>query len=117
MIFLIRKCGESVARNIMLTGKILDADEAKNSGLVHYIFNENSPDLSGAKNVEEFAEKICNETSSSSIQLTKKMMSEIQNLSLDDAIKYASENNANARSTEDCKRGIAAFLNKEKIVW
>jgi methylglutaconyl-CoA hydratase len=32
-------------------------------------------------------------------------------------LDLAAEMNAKARGTEDCKRGINAFLNKEKIIW
>jgi methylglutaconyl-CoA hydratase len=32
-------------------------------------------------------------------------------------LQLAAESNAHARGTVDCKRGIEAFLNKEKIIW
>jgi methylglutaconyl-CoA hydratase len=33
------------------------------------------------------------------------------------ALGYAAEMNATARGTDDCKKGISSFLNKEKLVW
>jgi methylglutaconyl-CoA hydratase len=33
------------------------------------------------------------------------------------ALTYAAEMNAKARATEDCKKGIQAFISKEKISW
>jgi methylglutaconyl-CoA hydratase len=45
------------------------------------------------------------------------MISKVQNLGLYDALQYASEMNAKARASDDCKKGISAFLNKEKLQW
>jgi methylglutaconyl-CoA hydratase len=33
------------------------------------------------------------------------------------ALEYAANMNAATRMTDDCKKGIAAFLKKEKITW
>ena len=51
------------------------------------------------------------------MSMTKKLMAEVQDMPLADALELAAAANATARGTADCKRGIAAFLNKEKIVW
>ncbi|MDH4057654.1 MAG: enoyl-CoA hydratase-related protein, partial [Cyclobacteriaceae bacterium] len=69
------------------------------------------------KEVMEFANKLITSNSASSMMLTKKLISELPGLSLNDALDLAANMNAKARSTEDCKRGIEAFLNKEKIIW
>ncbi len=45
------------------------------------------------------------------------MISEVQSMGLEEALKYAAQMNAKARSSEDCQKGIAAFLNKEKMKW
>jgi methylglutaconyl-CoA hydratase len=45
------------------------------------------------------------------------MINEVQNKTLIEALNYAAEMNAFARQTNDCKSGINAFLNKEKIAW
>jgi methylglutaconyl-CoA hydratase len=34
-----------------------------------------------------------------------------------EALEFAAQMNAHARATDDCKKGIDAFLNKEKISW
>jgi hypothetical protein len=36
---------------------------------------------------------------------------------LNDALEMAAYSNAKQRHTEDCKKGVRSFLNKEKIVW
>jgi methylglutaconyl-CoA hydratase len=45
------------------------------------------------------------------------MISAVQNIADFAALDYAAEMNAEARMTKDCKKGIASFLAKEKIIW
>jgi methylglutaconyl-CoA hydratase len=113
MVFLLRKIGEGKAKELLLTGTPITSRHAKDFGLINWIVE--SKDLEAS--VNEFAQGLCKNNSATSMQLTKNMISEVQSLSLDDALNYACRKNAEARNSEDCKRGIAAFLGKEKIVW
>jgi len=36
---------------------------------------------------------------------------------LTDALTYAAKMNAEARGSDDCKKGINAFLNKQELNW
>jgi methylglutaconyl-CoA hydratase len=45
------------------------------------------------------------------------MIAQVQHMNMDEALNYAASQNANARSTDDCKKGISAFLSKQKISW
>jgi methylglutaconyl-CoA hydratase len=67
--------------------------------------------------VIRFAQKIVISNSGQSMKLTKAMISSVQSMPLDKALEYAASMNAEMRSHDDCKRGIEAFLNKEKIIW
>lgn len=49
--------------------------------------------------------------------LTKEMLASIQDKDLNAALEYAAQMNAKARTSEDCKKGIHAFLNKETVKW
>jgi methylglutaconyl-CoA hydratase len=111
--FLVRKIGEAKARELLLTGKIIEAPEALDRGLITGIMDAEEIKIK----VSQIAEKLARETSPSSIALTKKLLAGIQHLSIDDALQLAAESNAQARGTDDCKKGIAAFLNKEKLSW
>jgi methylglutaconyl-CoA hydratase len=51
------------------------------------------------------------------MQLTKQLINEVQNLTIGDALTLAATQNAKARATADCKKGISAFLNKQEIKW
>ncbi len=112
-VFLLRKIGEGKARELLLTGKIITADEAKNFGLINFISTKETID----SEVLEFATKLCNEASGQSIALVKEMIAEVQHLSVEEGLEYAARMNANARATDDCKRGINSFLTKEKLTW
>ena len=52
-------------------------------------------------------------SSLSSIKLTKEMFSTISGMSLENALEYACDMNAITRMTDDCKAGIAKFLNRK----
>lgn len=113
MVFLVRKLGEQTARRLLLTGDVVAADKAFELGMVDYLVDESMI----AEEVEKLAAKLCRQTSAQSLSFVKEMLSEVQNITVDEGLNYAAEMNAKARKTEDCKRGIAAFLNKEKLTW
>lgn len=113
LVFLLRKIGEGRAKELLLSGKLIDSTNALSMGLINFI--ETTEDI--AEKVSDFAQKMCEQASAESLQLTKTMIGQVQNMSLTDALNYAATQNANARATQDCKAGINAFLNKEKIVW
>lgn len=113
MVFLIRKIGESRARHLLLSGNLITADEALKAGLITQVV---PPEALEAE-VNTLAQKLASGNSASSMALTKQMIAEVQSMKLDEALSYASQMNAQARATDDCKRGIAAFLAKEKIMW
>lgn len=112
-VFAIRKFGESHTKRLLLSGDLIAADDAKEIGLVNFISAKESID----REVKKFAGNLVTKTSANSLALTKRLISEIQKQDLEHALVYAAELNAKARNSEDCKKGINAFLNKEKIVW
>ncbi|MDB5271988.1 MAG: paaF [Chitinophagaceae bacterium] len=114
MSFLVRKIGEARAKELMLTGNVIHSQQALTYGLINQIVDDEN---SLGKVVYDFAQELCVHTSSQSLAMTKKMLAEIQNMSLSESLVYASEMNAKARSSEDCKKGIDAFLNKTTIKW
>jgi methylglutaconyl-CoA hydratase len=92
---------------------LITAEEALQYGLVNEVV---ASDRLYAY-VEQFALSICSQSSTQAMGSTKQMIATIQSMELSDALQYAAEANATARGTTDCKKGIAAFLNKEQIVW
>jgi methylglutaconyl-CoA hydratase len=113
MVFLVRKVAEKNAREMLLTGDVFKADKALQYGLINYIIEPDELD----DVVYKFAQKLCNQTSIQSVELIKEMLANVQSMDINEALEYAAQTNAKARATDDCKRGIAAFLNKEKLSW
>ncbi len=112
MVYLREKVGMQVMTDWLLTGRVFGADEAFNCGLIYQV--SASDDIE--KQVNDFISKLTIGVSQQSIAGIKKMM---RNLPFDrsEALNYAAEMNAHARATTDCRKGIDAFLNKEKITW
>ncbi len=113
MVFLIRKIGDGKARELLLSGNPISAEEAVEKGLVYRVVPQG--DLE--KTVYAFADHLVTSNAATSMKLTKHLMAEVQQQPLEEALRIAAEMNARARGTDDCLRGIAAFLNKEKIIW
>ncbi|MCJ8164923.1 enoyl-CoA hydratase/isomerase family protein [Pontibacter sp. E15-1] len=112
-VFLLRKIGEARAKQLLLTGDLIPAAEAERYGLVNYVV----PKAELEERVFAFARKLCTENSRQSMEVTKEMIARVQGMGLEEGLQYAAEMNAVARSSEDCQRGIAAFLNKEPLTW
>lgn len=112
MVYLRNKVGESVMKDWLLTGRIITADEAAKKGLITQVVETDNL----AEFIDKWAKELCESVSASSVKLIKEMMTNIPFNRLD-ALDYAALVNAKARSTQDCKSGIDAFLNKEKKKW
>ena len=113
MVFLLKKIGELKTKELLLTGKLISSEKAKEISLINDIFSRETI----AEEVFNFAQKLCLETSGQSLEITKEMIAEIQKMEYKEAFDFASKMNAKARATDDCKKGISSFLNKNKIVW
>lgn len=112
-VFLLRKIGEMRAKELLLTGELITAEGAQNFGLVNRVVA--SGDL--AEEVEAFAQILITKNSAQSMTYTKQMIAEVQSMSLEEGLQYAAEMNAKARASNDCQKGIAAFLAKEEVKW
>lgn len=112
-LFLIRKTGEKVARELLLSGELISAEKAKSYHLINYVVEATELE----ENVYAFAKSLCEKNAAQSMTLTKQLLANIQTLNLPDGLVYAAQMNARARESEDCKKGIAAFVNKQEIKW
>ena len=112
-VFLLRKVGEGRTKQLLLTGDLVGAEEAQRLGLINYVVP--ADELAGR--VEAFAQKLCVENSTNSLEVTKELVARVQDLPLDAALRYAAQQNATARASDDCRRGVGAFLSKEPLTW
>jgi methylglutaconyl-CoA hydratase len=104
--FLIRKVGEGMARQLLLSGDIIAGKRGYEIGFVNYLY---SNVLSGALDV---ASKL-KINSSKSMELTKVMIRKVSDFSVEDAVGYCIGLNTISRSTEDFKEGLNNFLTKK----
>jgi len=111
--YLIRKIGETRAKELLLTGVLISAEEAQNLGMINKVVAPTKLKFE----VEQFANQIIANCSSEALNRTKELIRTMPSLDTNTAMEYAAQMNAKARATEDCKKGINAFLNKEKIQW
>jgi len=111
--FLIRKVGETHARKLLLTGALISATEAEKIALI----SQSVPAQDFEQAVEILVQTLLLKTSGEALQLTKQLINRVSDCSHEEAIDYAVKLNAKARGTEDCQKGIQAFLDKKPIIW
>ena len=110
--FLSLQIGDKRSRDLLLTGRILTAEEARQLGLV----TEVVPQEKLVERVESLAATLI-ANSPQSLAATKQLMIDQHKAWLDVALIAAIEANTQARATSDFREGIAAFLEKRKPKW
>jgi methylglutaconyl-CoA hydratase len=111
-VFLTRQVGEKRARDLLLTGRLVDAAEAKELGLVNEIVT--SENL--MTRAHELADTIL-AASPSSITRAKHLLVSAAMATVDHDLERAVLESARVRCTPDFKEGLAAFLEKRRPVW
>ncbi len=111
-VFLIRQIGEKRARDLLLTGRTLDAAEAHRIGLVTEV-------VPGERLLERGHELAATLLASSptSLARTKRLLIRLSQSDLDREIELAVDESAGIRQTADFREGVASFLEKRKPVW
>jgi methylglutaconyl-CoA hydratase len=110
--FLLRQISEKQARDLLLTGRIFNADEAHRIGLI----SEVVPADKLWQRVRELAARLL-ENSPASLRLTKRLLTAHARAELDTHIEAAVRENASIRGTPDFREGITSFLEKRKPRW
>jgi methylglutaconyl-CoA hydratase len=110
--FLERQVGEKSARDLLLTGRIIEAAEANAIGLLTRIVPAEQL-LTAARDLA--AELIAN--SPGSIRATKRLLVHVSEAEIDRRIELAIAESVAIRSTPDFREGLAAFLEKREPRW
>lgn len=113
LLYLVKRMGEGSAREFVLRGEILAADQARGRGLVTEVVEADRLTPS----VMEFAEQLIRSASGSSLMLTKELFSRYDEMGMKQAVEYAANLNALVRKTEDFNKGMEAFSKKENLEW
>ena len=107
MAFLRRNVSEKIAFELATQGFEFSAEDALELGLVNRLFSEKHFD----REVIEYV-SVYENVSRSAVQLSKRLLYQMDNLNFDDSMEAGSKVNAEARMTEDCRKGIKRFLEK-----
>jgi len=111
-VFLIRQIGERKARELLLSGKILSAEEALSTGLINKVLLNSELDTY----IASFVSKIIR-NSPQAVKRTKTLLNsfsfELPVDALDELVKL----NAEFRQTSDFSEGVNSFLEKRKPNW
>ena len=111
-VFLTRQIGEKRSRDLLLTGRIIDADEAMQFGLL----TEVVPTDRLLDRAQELASELI-AASPNSLTRAKHLLTSAAAPGLDHDLERAILENARIRCTPDFKEGVASFLEKRKPVW
>jgi methylglutaconyl-CoA hydratase len=110
--FLLRQVGEKHARDLLLTGRIIGAEEAFRMGLVNEI---SRPDKLLERARQLAASLLAN--SPASLLATKRLLKRYAADDLDGQIAAAVQENASIRKTADFHEGVSSFLEKRTPRW
>jgi methylglutaconyl-CoA hydratase len=111
-VFLRRQTGDKVARDLLISGRIIDAAEAYRLGLVTEIVLADQL----AARAQEFA-GILLSASPTSIARTKRLLLGCEEAALQAELELAIRENAAIRSTADFREGLSSFLEKRAPSW
>jgi methylglutaconyl-CoA hydratase len=107
---LLRHVGERAARFLLLTGDVIDAQEARRVGLVNAVVGGPLLPERGMEWARSLAEGGPN-----ALARTKELLHAFSHQAL--SVKEAAEASAAPRLTEECRRGLEAFFAKRPVPW
>jgi len=111
-VFLTRQIGDKRARDLLLTGRMVEAKEAQQLGLVSEIV-EPEQLMSRAHALADYLVEV----SPGSLSRAKRLLVTSEAAGVDADLERAVLENARIRCTPDFKEGIASFLEKRRPVW
>jgi methylglutaconyl-CoA hydratase len=109
---LVWQVGHKIARDLLLTGRIFDAAEARQLSLVNEVV---APERLMSR-ARELARQLM-ENSPTSVRLTKRLINGFIRDVLDRQTEEAVAENAAIRQTADFREGVASFLEKRNPRW
>jgi methylglutaconyl-CoA hydratase len=110
--FLLRQVGEKRTREILLSGRLMKAPEAREFGLVTQIVN--------AEELMQTAQALAQclmMNSPQAMHQVKRLLAAHSKRRLDEELEEAIQVNAEQRAAEDFKEGIAAFRERRRAEW
>lgn len=113
LVFLVKRVGEGKARELVIRGSAIAADEAQRIGLASMVVAASKVQSAA----QALAEELVTMNSANAMGLCKEMLSKLHGMNLPDALDFAANLNAAARMTVESRSGIGAFVNKQTREW
>jgi methylglutaconyl-CoA hydratase len=107
---LLRHVGERLARYLLLTGELIDANEARQAGLINQVVPAGQLLERGMELARSLAEGGPNALAS-----TKELLRRFSHQAL--SVAEAAQASAAPRITEECRQGLEAFFAKRPVPW
>jgi methylglutaconyl-CoA hydratase len=111
-VMLRRQIGEKRSRDLLLTGRTFDAAEGYRLGLVNEIVAAENLMTRAREMAEVFLA-----ASPTSLERTKRLLLHYDDAHVREEIEWATQANAQIRSTEDFREGLSSFLEKRTPKW
>lgn len=108
-----RNMSERHAFATLTLGEEMSAQELHVAGIVHAVASDEGGSGDFEATLAAVTERYTG-LSASAVQMTKRLLYDIDGLTFDAAIEHGAQVNATARITEDCLKGISSFLKKKK---
>lgn len=112
-VFLVEQLGQAKATELLLSGELISAKKAAEFELITEVIDEDLIE----DWVRKFANRLITENSEFSMRETKRLLRSLGRKNRLSALEAAADANAQARSHQDCVKGLTAFLQKNKPTW
>src|ERR1700736_497405 len=112
MTFLRRQVGERNMRELVLGGELIDAERAREIGLVNRVV---APDQLMIE-AQKFADSVL-QGAPNALTQTKRLIEELWSTSVKEDVDLALKHHMLARESDEAREGIAAFNEKRKPNW
>ena len=111
-VFLMHTVGLYQAKQLLMEGEIFDSQRALELGLIKKIVKSEELGKCGIEFINELRS-----ASASSLALTKQLLLQLNQQSIESALEAACRANAEARMRPDFREGVRSFLEKRKPRW
>lgn len=101
--------GRARAMDMILTGRMIDADEALRSGLVSRVISDQQLLVEAkliAETIASYSKPVC--------QLAREMVAQAEQLGLDEGLRFERRNYYSLYGSEPQREGMAAFMEKRQ---
>ena len=107
---LLRHVGERCARYLLLTGELIDADQAAEAGLINHV-------VGGTTLLETALDwaRACAEGGPQALATTKELLRRFSTHAL--SVEEGAKASAEPRLGNECREGLAAFFDKRPVPW